>query len=108
MRVLGAVMMVFGFLFCLTVIGAVIGIPLMLIGLVLVLAGGSNRTVVVHVNQQNAPHYNPHPQPHYPHAQPHYPTQPTIPPLANSSGYDSATEPPPFPVAAPDARMGPS
>lgn len=101
MRVLGAIMIVFGLLFCLTVIGAVIGIPMMLIGLVLVIAGGSNRTVVVHVNQQNAPHYNPH-------AQPYYPPHPPVPPLANSTGYDGAPEPPPLPIAAPDAKTGPS
>jgi hypothetical protein len=60
LRALGAIMMVFGFIFCLTLIGAVIGIPMMLIGMVLVLAGGGRRTVVVHVTQ-NAPHYH-HPR----------------------------------------------
>jgi len=59
MRVLGAIMLVFGFVFCLTLVGAIIGIPMMLIGMVLVLAGGS-RTVVVNVHQ-NTPHYPPEP-----------------------------------------------
>jgi len=59
MRVLGAIMMVFGFIFCLTLVGAVIGIPMMLIGMVLLLAGG-RRTVIVNVTQ-NAPHHHSEP-----------------------------------------------
>jgi hypothetical protein len=101
MRVLGTIMMVLGLLFCLTVIGAVIGIPMMLIGLVLAVAGGSNRTVVVHVNQQNTPQYQPH-------AQPHYPPHPAVPPLADASGYSSDPQPPPLPLVAQDGKAGTS
>lgn len=65
MRIVGGVMIVLGLLFCLTVVGAIIGLPMMLIGLALVIAGRSNPTVVVQMNH-HAPHYHPHPQPHYP------------------------------------------
>lgn len=90
MRVLGAIMIVLGLLFSLTVIGAVIGIPMMLIGLGLVVAGG-NRSVVVHVTQ-NTPQY--HPQ-----AQPQYPPHPTSLPMGHAA-------PPPLPSSATDGADG--
>jgi hypothetical protein len=39
LRLIGAVMIVAGLLFCMTIIGAVVGIPFMLLGLVFVIAG---------------------------------------------------------------------
>jgi hypothetical protein len=90
MRVLGAIMIVLGLLFCLTVIGAVIGIPMMLIGLGLVVAGG-NRSVVVHVTQ-NTPQY-------HPHVQPQHPPHPTIPPMGHA-------QPPPLPSSAMEGSDG--
>jgi len=47
MRILGAILIVLGLLLCLTVIGILVGIPLMLIGAVLVAVGG-RRKVVIH------------------------------------------------------------
>lgn len=69
MRILGAIMLVLGLLLSLTIIGALIGIPMMFVGLVLVIAGRSKPNVIVHVTQ-NGPQYHPHANPQPP--QPHY------------------------------------
>jgi hypothetical protein len=90
MRVLGAMMIILGLLFSITVIGAVIGIPMMLIGLGLVVAGG-HRSVVVHVNQ-NTPQY-------HPYVQHQHPPHPAIPPMGHS-------QPPPLPSSAVEAADG--
>lgn len=74
MRVTGAVLIVLGLLISLTIVGAIIGIPMMLIGLALVIAGRSDRPVIVHMTQ-NAAQYHPEhrppspPPPPYPAAQ---------------------------------------
>jgi hypothetical protein len=93
-------MMVLGLLFCLTVIGAIIGLPMMLIGLVLVIAGRSNPSVVVQMNH--------HAPPHYPHAQPQYPPHPAYPPQGNLPEYGHVPQAPPLPHAAPVGPDGPA
>jgi hypothetical protein len=60
MVIFGVLLILFGFLCCLTIVGAILGIPLMLVGVVCVAVGGRRRTViqnVVHVT--NAPDYRP-------------------------------------------------
>ena len=51
MRIAGAVLIVLGLLFCLSFFGAIVGIPLILIGLVMVIAGGRRKTVITNVVQ---------------------------------------------------------
>jgi len=55
MRVAGAILIVFGFLLSLTIIGAFIGIPFMLIGAVLLVFGGRKTVITNVVTVQNAP-----------------------------------------------------
>lgn len=49
MRFLGALLIVFGLLFCFTFFGAIIGIPMMLIGAILLAIGGRRKTVIHNV-----------------------------------------------------------
>ena len=51
MRIVGAVFLVLGLLFSLSIIGAFIGVPMMLIGLVMLIAGGRRKTVITNVVQ---------------------------------------------------------
>lgn len=51
MRVLGAILIVLGILFSLSIFGAVIGIPMIFIGLILVAVGGRRKTVITNVVQ---------------------------------------------------------
>ena len=56
MRVAGLIIGMIGFLLCLTIIGAVIGIPLMIIGAGMMLFGGRRKTVINNVvTVQNTP-----------------------------------------------------
>jgi Family of unknown function (DUF5362) len=57
MRVLGAILIVIGLICCLTIIGAIFGIPMILIGIVLVALGGRRKTVINNVvTVSNSPH----------------------------------------------------
>ena len=62
MRIVGAIFILLGFLISLSIIGAVIGIPMMFIGLVMVIFGGRRKTVITNViqvsNNGGAPHYS--------------------------------------------------
>jgi hypothetical protein len=51
MRIFGAFLIVFGLFICLSIVGAIVGIPMIIIGLVCVFAGGRPRTVVNNVVQ---------------------------------------------------------
>ena len=51
MRIAGVILIILGFLFSLSIVGAIIGIPLMLIGFVMVVFGGGRKTVVTNVVQ---------------------------------------------------------
>lgn len=51
MRVLGAILLVLGFLLSLSIVGAIVGIPMMLIGLVCLVVGGRRKTVITNVVQ---------------------------------------------------------
>jgi len=56
MRIAGLIIGMIGFLLCLTIIGAVIGIPLMIIGAGMMLFGGRKKTIINNViTVQNAP-----------------------------------------------------
>jgi hypothetical protein len=64
MRIFGGILIVVGFLFCLSIVGMTIGIPLMLIGLVMVIVGG-RKTIITNVVQvSNLPEqrYTPNPE----------------------------------------------
>jgi hypothetical protein len=50
-RIFGGILIVLGFLFSLSIVGAIFGIPMMLIGLVCVIFGGRRRTVITNVVQ---------------------------------------------------------
>ena len=54
LRVLGFLMIAVGLLFTITVIGAFIGVPMMLIGLLFVLVGKKRAPIIIHV-QNNQP-----------------------------------------------------
>jgi hypothetical protein len=60
MRVLGGILIIVGLLFCLTVFGAVIGIPMIIIGIVLLAIGGRRKTVITNVVQVS--NHGPSPQ----------------------------------------------
>lgn len=51
LRIIGIVMVLIGLVLCLTIIGAAIGVPMMLIGAVLVFAGKKRAPIIVNVNQ---------------------------------------------------------
>ena len=51
MRILGGVLIVFGLLLSLSIVGAIVGVPLILVGIVLMVAGGRRRTVITNVVQ---------------------------------------------------------
>jgi hypothetical protein len=51
MRVFGIVLIVLGFLISLSIVGAIIGVPMMIIGLICVLAGGRHKTTITNVVQ---------------------------------------------------------
>jgi hypothetical protein len=57
MRIAGAIFIVLGLLLCLSLFGAVVGIPLILIGIVMVIVGGRRKTIITNVVQvsNNAP-----------------------------------------------------
>jgi hypothetical protein len=89
MRILGAILIVVGFLFCLSIVGAVIGIPLMIIGLIFVVVGGRRKTIITNVvTVSNAPHARPDDNRTH---QPRAPdlvgrdTQPRLPPIIDVS-----------------------
>jgi hypothetical protein len=57
MRILGAVLIIVGILFCITIVGAPFGIFLIIVGVVLAVLGGRRRTVINNVIQvSNTPH----------------------------------------------------
>jgi hypothetical protein len=49
MRVIGAIFLMIGFLLSLTILGAFIGVPMMLVGALLVAFGGRRKTVITNV-----------------------------------------------------------
>lgn len=55
MRILGGVLIVLGLLFCLSVIGAIIGIPMIILGIVLAALGGRRTLITNVVSVQTAP-----------------------------------------------------
>lgn len=55
-RIIGGMLVLLGLLFCFTIIGAFIGIPMMLVGAILLAIGGRRKTVITNVVQvTNAP-----------------------------------------------------
>jgi hypothetical protein len=44
---IGAAFIIFGFIFCLTIIGAFIGVPMMIVGLILCIFGAVRRKTVI-------------------------------------------------------------
>ena len=61
LRVVGFLMIGLGILLCLTIIGAAIGIPMMLFGLLFVVAGRKREPIVVHMQAPPHPYAAPHP-----------------------------------------------
>lgn len=57
MRIAGGILIILGFLISLSIVGAIVGIPMMLIGFVMVAVGGHRKTVITNVVQvsHNAP-----------------------------------------------------
>jgi len=56
MRIIGVVFILVGLLLCLTIFGALVGVPLIIVGAVLVVAGGRRKTVITNViNVANTP-----------------------------------------------------
>ena len=55
MRILGGVLIVFGLLLCLSIIGAFVGVPMIICGIVLVALGGRSPQITNIVSVQNAP-----------------------------------------------------
>jgi hypothetical protein len=56
MRIFGGLLIVLGLLFCLSIIGAVVGIPMILIGIVCLIVGGRrHKTVITNVVTVNSP-----------------------------------------------------
>jgi len=54
LRVIGIALVLIGLLFCLTVIGATIGIPMMIIGAILAFVGKKRAPIVVNINKHDA------------------------------------------------------
>jgi Family of unknown function (DUF5362) len=50
LRILGITMVLVGIVFCITIIGAAIGIPMIVIGAILALIGKKRSPIVVHLN----------------------------------------------------------
>lgn len=69
-RILGFIIATLGFLFTITILGAVIGIPMMIVGTIMVLGTflfGSRKTTITNViNVAGAPYQGAAPQPPYP------------------------------------------
>ncbi len=55
MRVFGALLIAFGFLLSLSIVGAIVGLPMILVGIVCLIAGGRRKTVITNVVNVNAP-----------------------------------------------------
>ena len=55
MRVTGVILIVFGLLLCLTIVGAFFGVPMFIIGIVLVAMGGRKTVITNVVTVQTAP-----------------------------------------------------
>jgi hypothetical protein len=51
MRIAGGILVILGLLLCLTIFGAFFGIPMIIVGLVLLVAGGRRKTVITNVVQ---------------------------------------------------------
>lgn len=62
MRVFGALLVAFGFLISLSIVGAIIGIPMILIGIVCLIAGGRRKTIITNVVNVNTPEPRPQPE----------------------------------------------
>ena len=52
LRVLGILITLLGLVFCITIIGAFIGVPMIFIGLIMVVVGRKPRAIIVNVHQQ--------------------------------------------------------
>ena len=46
MRILGVVLIILGLLFCLSIVGAIIGVPLIILGIILAALGGRRKVVI--------------------------------------------------------------
>jgi hypothetical protein len=56
MRILGVILIFVGLLACLTIVGAFVGIPLMIVGAILLVVGGRRKTIITNViNVANTP-----------------------------------------------------
>jgi hypothetical protein len=56
MRILGVILILIGLLACLSIVGAILGVPMIIIGIVLVLLGGRRKIVITNVvNVANTP-----------------------------------------------------
>ena len=51
MRIVGIILVIFGLLISLSIVGAIIGGPMVLIGLVMIMAGGRRKTIITNVVQ---------------------------------------------------------
>ena len=51
MRIAGVFLIIFGFLISLSIVGAFVGIPMMIIGFVMVIMGGRRKTIITNVVQ---------------------------------------------------------
>ena len=55
LRVIGIALVLLGLVFCITIIGAPVGIPMIIIGAILVLVGKKKAPIVVNINHNQAP-----------------------------------------------------
>lgn len=60
MIIAGVILLIFGFLFCVTIIGAIFGIPMIIVGIALVIGGAFRHKTVIQnvVTVTNAPPQN--------------------------------------------------
>jgi hypothetical protein len=61
MRVLGVIFVLAGFLISLTIVGAIIGIPMMLVGALFIAAGGRRPVITNVITVQQGPQSHPAP-----------------------------------------------
>ena len=52
LRIVGIAMVLLGLVFCITIIGAAIGIPMMIIGAILAFVGKKRAPIIVNINHE--------------------------------------------------------
>lgn len=52
LRIFGITMVLVGIVFCITIIGAAIGVPMIIIGAILAFVGKKRSPIVVHLNHE--------------------------------------------------------